>query len=133
VRVDSGAVHGSEVGVYYDPLIAKLIVWGPAREAAIRRMHRALTEYGVSGLKTTIPFARWVMENPRFISGDFDTRFIEQEYHGATDLRPGAEVVQAALAAATLFRRDMDLKPAATPLPPSSASSIGWKRAGRQA
>ncbi len=132
VRVDSGTENGSKIGVYYDPLIAKLIVWGPDRESAIRRMRRALFEYVVAGLKTTLPFERWVMENPRYISGDFDTRFIEREYRGASDLRPDESVRKAALIAAALVKREADARAAPPPAVLSENGSVNaWKRAGK--
>ncbi|MFN3820869.1 MAG: acetyl/propionyl/methylcrotonyl-CoA carboxylase subunit alpha [bacterium] len=81
VRVDSGVAVGEEIGIYYDPMIAKLIVWAPTRLQAIARMRRALEEFVVLGLKTNIPFLRWAMDHPRFVEGDYDTRFIENEYH----------------------------------------------------
>ncbi len=80
VRVDSGVVIFSEVPIYYDPLIAKLIVWGKDRAEAISRTRRALEEYRVSGVMTTIGFCRVVMDNPRFVEGTLSTRFIEEEY-----------------------------------------------------
>ena len=80
VRLDSGVESGSEISVYYDPLFAKLIVWGKDRPEAISRMKRALEEFRITGLKTTIGFHRIVMENENFVSGDFSTNFIETEY-----------------------------------------------------
>ena len=66
--------------IYYDPLIAKLIVWGKDRTEAISRTKRALDEYRVSGLKTTIGFCHAVMDNDTFISGKLSTRFLQEEY-----------------------------------------------------
>ncbi|MDF1545022.1 MAG: acetyl-CoA carboxylase biotin carboxylase subunit [bacterium] len=80
VRVDSGVVIFSEVPIYYDPLIAKLVVWGKDREEAISRTRRALEEYRVSGVSTTIGFHRVVMENRRFTDGDLSTNFLTEEY-----------------------------------------------------
>ena len=80
VRVDSGVVIFSEVPIYYDPMIAKMIVWGKDRAEAIERCKRALEEYRVSGLKTTIGFCRVVMDNEKFVSGDISTAFIKEEY-----------------------------------------------------
>lgn len=80
VRVDSGVVIFSEIPVYYDPIIAKLIVWGQDRAEAISRAQRALEEYQVSGLKTTIGFHRVVLNNKKFIAGDLSTKFLEEEY-----------------------------------------------------
>lgn len=80
VRIDGGAYPGWEVPMFYDSLIAKLIVWGSNREQAIARMRRALTEYVVGPIRTTIPFLKLVMENARFQSGDYTTGFIAQEF-----------------------------------------------------
>ncbi len=77
VRTDSGVYEGFEVPVYYDPLIAKLLVWAPTRQEAIVRMKRALGEYTIRGIKTSIPFHILVMNNPRFVAGDYDTTFID--------------------------------------------------------
>ncbi|HKC53006.1 MAG TPA: hypothetical protein VKF60_19620, partial [Myxococcota bacterium] len=79
VRNDSGVYLGAEVTVYYDPLIAKLICWGRDRQEALARSRRALAEYVVKGVKTSIPFHRRVLENAKFLSGHFDTSFIEAE------------------------------------------------------
>jgi acetyl-CoA carboxylase, biotin carboxylase subunit len=77
VRVDSHAYAGYYIPPYYDSLIAKLIVKGKNREEAISRMHRALDEFVIEGVKTTIPFHKKLMMNERFRSGNFDTNFIE--------------------------------------------------------
>jgi acetyl-CoA carboxylase biotin carboxylase subunit len=80
VRVDLGIYEGYKVPIFYDPIIAKVIVWGRNRQEAILRMDRALQEMVIKGIKTTIPFHRWLVNNQRFIEGDFDTNFLEQEY-----------------------------------------------------
>jgi acetyl-CoA carboxylase biotin carboxylase subunit len=133
VRVDSGVEEGSEVGVYYDPLLAKLVVWGPDRDAAIRRMHRALGEYRVIGLTTNIGFNRWVMENPRYISGDFDTRFIEQEFKPEY-LQPKQDDLEVAAAIAAALWED-ERRSVPTVSVGANASPDGkitaWKRSGR--
>src|SRR5579884_3830954 len=84
VRVDSGLYPGLQVPLFYDPLLSKLIVWGKDREQAIARMHRALSEYRVVGVRTTLPFARWLMEQPRFIEADLSTDFIAEEWDHRT-------------------------------------------------
>jgi acetyl-CoA carboxylase biotin carboxylase subunit len=80
VRVDLGIYEGYTVPIFYDPIIAKVIVWGRNRQEAILRMDRALQELVIKGIKTTIPFHRWLVNNQRFIQGDFDTNFLEEEY-----------------------------------------------------
>jgi acetyl-CoA carboxylase biotin carboxylase subunit len=77
VRVDSAAYTGYTVTPHYDSMIAKLIVWAPTREEAIERMKRALAEFRVEGIKTTIPFHHRLMEHPVFLSGNVNTRFLE--------------------------------------------------------
>ena len=79
VRVDSGVFAGFETSLHYDPLIAKLIVWGESRTQAILRMRRALREYKILGIQTSIPFHLRVMETPGFIDGRIDTSFIDQQ------------------------------------------------------
>ncbi len=103
VRDDSGVYEGSEISVYYDPMISKLIVWGATRAEAIERMARALSEYRVGGIKTNLAFHRRVMKNAAFLSGRYSTAFIEE--HKAELLRPlelEGEALDAALAAAAI-------------------------------
>ena len=78
VRVECGIYEGFEVPVYYDPLVAKLLTWGMTRDEAIARMVRALDEFKVEGIKTTIPFHREVMRHPAFLSGNYHTGFLEE-------------------------------------------------------
>ncbi len=80
VRVESSLYAGMQVPLFYDPLLSKLIVWGRDRTQAIARMRRALAEYQIAGVRTTLPFARWLMEQPHFISADFSTDFIAEEW-----------------------------------------------------
>jgi len=80
VRVDSGLYEGCDVSLYYDPIIAKLLTWGNSREEAIGRMIRALSEYHISGILTTIPFHQKVMENEKFKKGEISTHFIQEEF-----------------------------------------------------
>jgi pyruvate carboxylase subunit A len=79
VRVDSGVYAGYTIPPFYDPLIAKLIVWGRDRSEAVSRMTRALREYAIVGVKSNIPFHLAVMGNERFARGELGTHFIEQE------------------------------------------------------
>src|SRR6266496_2555764 len=80
VRVDSSLYPGLQVPLFYDPLLSKLIVWGKDRTQAIARMRRALFEYQIVGVRTTLPFARWLMQHPRFIEGDLSTDFVAEEW-----------------------------------------------------
>jgi acetyl-CoA carboxylase, biotin carboxylase subunit len=78
VRDDGGVYEGSEVSIYYDPMISKFAVYGKDREQAIDRMRRALQEYEIGGIKTTLPFFRAVMADREFIDGKIDTGFISR-------------------------------------------------------
>ena len=80
VRVDAGVLLFSEIPVYYDPMIAKLVTWGEDRRDAINRMKRALAEYRIGGVDSTIGFHLVMMDDERFRSGDFHTRFLEEAY-----------------------------------------------------
>ena len=80
VRVESSLYPGLQVPLFYDPLLAKLVVWGRDRQQAIARMRRALAEYQIVGVRTTLPFARWLMEQQRFVAGDLSTDFIAEEW-----------------------------------------------------
>lgn len=78
VRVDSAAYPGYTISPHYDSMIAKLIVWGATREDAIARMKRALAEFSIEGIHTTIPFHLRLLEHEKFIQGDFDIKFLEE-------------------------------------------------------
>ena len=106
VRNDCGVYEGAEVPIYYDPMIAKLIVWGENRVEAILRMRRALREYQVRGIKTNISFHQWILRHPRFMAGNFSTGFIDEEYHSMSkeELYPHKEIALASAAIAALHR-----------------------------
>jgi acetyl-CoA carboxylase biotin carboxylase subunit len=80
VRVDTGVYSGFEISPYYDPMIAKLIVWGETRGQAILRMRRALEEYRIIGVRTNLPFHMTMMDSARFLGGQYDTRFVEERF-----------------------------------------------------
>jgi 3-methylcrotonyl-CoA carboxylase alpha subunit len=79
IRVDGGYAEGHDVSVYYDPMLAKLIVWGETRDAAIARAEAALQRFVVLGIRTNVPFLLAVLRHPRFRQGDLDTRFLDTE------------------------------------------------------
>jgi acetyl/propionyl-CoA carboxylase alpha subunit len=80
VRVDSGIYAGLEVSPHYDPLLSKLIVWGNTRSEAIDRMRRALEEYRIVGIPTSLPFHRAVMDAPAFVEGAYDTSLLDAAF-----------------------------------------------------
>jgi len=100
IRVDTGIYEGYEVTPYYDSMLGKLICWGETRASAILRMRRALDEYKIMGLKTSIPFHQNLMETLRFQAGNFDTHFVEERFQMNEDesqLRPDVAAILAAL------------------------------------
>jgi acetyl-CoA carboxylase biotin carboxylase subunit len=80
VRVDDGFEEGMDIPIYYDPMISKLITYGKDRNEAIQRMLRAIEEYHIDGCETTLPFGTYVLEHEAFISGDFDTNFVQKHF-----------------------------------------------------
>ena len=80
IRVDNGFEQGMDVPIYYDPMLAKLITYGKTREEAIELMIKAITNYHIEGISTTLPFGTFVMEHEAFRSGDFDTNFVKKYY-----------------------------------------------------
>lgn len=80
VRVDDGFVEGMDIPIYYDPMIAKLVVWGKTREDAIRRTIQAIDQYQISGIKTTLDFGKYVLKHEAFVSGNFDTNFVKHYF-----------------------------------------------------
>ncbi|MGZ5484137.1 MAG: acetyl-CoA carboxylase biotin carboxylase subunit [Pyrinomonadaceae bacterium] len=137
IRDDSGVSEGDEVSIHYDPLISKLAAWGGTRAEAINRMRRALDEYAVGGIKTTLPFFREIVRDDEFIAARLDTGFISRfnerrrgtgvppvNVH-AQDARATADiaVIAAALAYAQAQR---------TPATNHQPSESKWKLAGRR-
>ncbi len=80
IRLDDGYEQGMDIPIYYDPMIAKLITYGSTREAAIQSMISAINDYKIEGIKTTLPFGKFVFENEQFINGKFDTHFVKNFY-----------------------------------------------------
>ena len=78
IRDDSGATAGLDVPIFYDPMISKLIAWAEDRPRAVARMRRALGEYLVTGIKTTVPFFTWLLDQPEFVDGRFHTTYLDE-------------------------------------------------------
>ncbi len=76
IRVDDGYEEGMEIPIFYDPMIAKLVAWGATRQEAIDRLCRAIDEYTIQGIQTTLSFGKWAVRQPAFAKGKFDTNFI---------------------------------------------------------
>lgn len=105
VRVDDGFEEGMEIPIYYDPMIAKLITHGATREEAIERMVRAINEYDITGIQTTLSFGKFVMQHEAFTSGRFDTHFVSK-YFNADSLKSenDDEALLAAIATVLLLK-----------------------------
>lgn len=127
VRLESALYEGFEVSLYYDPLIAKLCVWGEHRAAAIMRMKRALGEYKILGISTSIPFHQKLFASTSFISGNFDTSFLDDRFA----MEPGGSDTSEQVAAivAALITHDRRQHALSIP-PPTSGTRGGWKRFG---
>jgi acetyl-CoA carboxylase, biotin carboxylase subunit len=100
IRDDGWAETGTDVPMFYDPLISKLIAWGENRPQAIARMRRALLEYEVRGIRTSLPFFHWMLRQPAFEAGEFHTEFLDELLHsrgaeGFSDIDPSLEEVAA--------------------------------------
>ena len=105
IRDDGGVAAGLDVPVFYDPLISKLIAWDENRGAAIARMRRALAEYLITGIKTTVPFFTWLFEQPDFVAGRFHTTYLDEvlsERNGRPFAEPSEEVEEIATIAVAL-------------------------------
>jgi acetyl-CoA carboxylase biotin carboxylase subunit len=107
VRWDGGIEVGTEVGLYYDPMLAKLIVYAPTREAAIERMHRALLELTIEGVETSRDFHLRMMEDEDFRSGAIEIQWLERKLNTILAVKPPSQTVKnAALVAALIAERD---------------------------
>ncbi len=136
VRVESGIYAGWEVSLYYDPLLAKLVVWGETRPEAILRMRRALGEYWLGGIHTTIPFHQQVMDSIRFQGGQFDTSFVDGPDGFRLSAAPSRELAKAAAIAAALLEHQKEQQAVILGTPcPSPEDDAGrfsaWKQSGR--
>jgi len=130
VRWDGGIEAGSEVGLHYDPMLAKLIVWGEDRAQAVARMHRALLELTIDGVETSRDFHLRLMEDAEFRSGDFDIQWLERRLDSLIAVSPPSQGLRAAaLAAAFLAEEDrLGRMPAVIP----GGAGDQWKRAARR-
>jgi acetyl-CoA carboxylase biotin carboxylase subunit len=102
IRWDGGIQAGTEIGLFYDPLLGKLIVWGETRERAIARMRRALQEMVIVGLPTSQSFHRAVLEEPEFLSGKYDIGYVERHGTILEESAPGESELEAMAVAAAL-------------------------------
>ncbi len=125
VRVDDGFEEGMEIPIYYDPMIAKLITYGKNREEAIERMIRAIDEYQITGIETTLPFGKFVMQHEAFTSGKFDTHFVKNYFQPENLIE---EKVDEAFIAAMIAAQLMQEKPQQGNSPTAVKPESAWKK-----
>ena len=130
VRNDAGVYRGYEVPVYYDSLLAKLVVWGADREQARRRMSRALGEYVLEGVRQNVAFHRWLVNHPEFVAGRLSTRFLDEHFEPAM-LDAAADDTRVAILAAALHAREERLRVSVPEWTPERSRSR-WKWSDRR-
>ncbi len=124
IRVDSGVYVGQTVSRHFDPLLSKVIAGAPTRDAAIARMRRALSEYAISGVETTIPFHVWALDQPDFVGGSYDVRFAD----GWRDGPASADAERLAVLAAAAWFHQRALGPALA----TDGAAPKWMAAARE-
>lgn len=123
IRCDDGYEEGMQIPIYYDPMIAKLVVHGSSRMEAIQKMKEAIRRYRISGISTTLPFGRFVMEHEAFTSGQFDTHFVKHYYTPEAILaQQHRHAREAALVALRIWKEEQQL------CKPVQHASTSWKR-----
>jgi acetyl-CoA carboxylase biotin carboxylase subunit len=135
IRDDSGATAGLDVPIFYDPMISKLIAWDDSRPMAIARMRRALGEYIVTGIKTTVPFFAWLFTQPEFLAANVHTAYLDEvlaSRNGRPFVEPQPDVEEVATIAAAL---QAVLSPATVAAAPAAAETVTasrhWKSQAR--
>jgi len=133
VRDDGGVSVGYRVPVFYDSMIAKLVAWGGSRRDAIDRMSRALREYEVLGIRTTIPFFLWLMRQPDYVAGRYDTTYldrllVDRKGESFSELTPGDEEVASIAAALDAYMRAN----VQSLTPDAGSGKAHWKQAARR-
>ena len=119
--------------IFYDPMISKLVAWAEDRPLAIARMRRALREYLVTGIKTTVPFFRWLLDQPEFVGGQFHTTYLDEvlaSRNGRPFVEPTADAEALAAIAAAL---DTAMSAPGTNAGPAAANTSGGTASGWRA
>lgn len=132
VRVDDGFEQGMDIPIYYDPMIAKLVTYADTREEAIQRMIRAIDEYEITGIETTLPFCRFVMEHSAFTSGNFDTKFIENHFSPEMlNTKPATDEQEIAAVFATYLAETNKKQQKVAQVEQTGKAASGWRSRGR--
>lgn len=127
IRVDAGIEEGMDVAIYYDPMISKLSVHAENRERAIERMIRALDEYEISGMRTTIPFCKYTLQHDNFRKGTYDTHFV-QDHFTPENLTEHIDLQIAALASVLISERNGEEENKPKQKVTVAAESDWWKK-----
>ena len=127
IRVDDGFEQGMDIPIHYDPMIAKLITFADNREEAIARMIRAIEEYEIVGIETTLTFCKYVLEHEAFTSGNFDTKFIEK-YYQPLDLDQELTTEEMHIAAALVSKLYKERKQTTTASTAETSKVSLWKK-----
>ena len=123
VRVDDGYQEGMDIPIYYDPMIAKLITYGSDRTASIEAMKKAIAEYKIEGIETTLPFGAFVFRHEDFISGNFDTHFVKKNF--SPEAIAESQQKERKIAALFAVRQYLDTKEKVKPI---THQSDNWKK-----
>jgi acetyl-CoA carboxylase, biotin carboxylase subunit len=123
IRIDDGYDNGLEIPIYYDPIISKLIVYAPTRQKAIVRMKRAIDEYKFSGIESTLSFGKFVMEHEAFVSGDYDTHFVQKYFDPEKSLADSGNSEIAAIIMAKLINENKRV----SKLPEKKEKKATWR------
>ena len=132
IREDSGIAEGSEISRHYDPMISKLVAWGETRDEAVNRLARALREYRIAGVPTTIPFCLFVIEHQRFLSGNFDTRLVDEMLHSEFLEVPANPEMERSVAVALALAVKQNGSRTNNQHMKTERSVSGWKLSGRR-
>ena len=121
IRVDDFVDTGYDIPIFYDNMIAKLIVWAPSRQEAIELMKDAINQYHIEGLQTTLGFGSFVLNHPNFVSADFDTQFVQKYFSTEQVLESESEPALAAAMLAVELLKSTD-----KPVLPNSERDSDW-------
>lgn len=123
VRVDDGFEEGMDIPIYYDPMISKLITFGKDRTEAINRMIRAIDDYRITGVETTLQFCKFVLQHPAFVSGNFDTHFVKNHFSPQVSIHKDQALIAAIMGAKLMTEKRKLLHTAEEP----TLSKSKWK------
>ncbi|MCC9167419.1 acetyl-CoA carboxylase biotin carboxylase subunit [Pontibacter harenae] len=129
VRVDDGFEQGMDISIYYDPMIAKLVSFGKDRQEAIEKMLRAIDEYQITGIETTLPFGTYVLQHEAFVSGNFDTKFIDRYFTPeALAKQPEEDTEEVAAVLAAILLQNHNPKQVTAAAMTTSATDSNWRK-----